>query len=49
MIAGIVAVIAMVTVGIVVCHRKKWKQKQLRAAMTKRFFEFSCRSSTIEM
>lgn len=35
-IAGSVVVIAMVTVGIAACYRKKWKQKQLGAVMAKR-------------
>lgn len=48
-IAGSVVVIAMVTVGIAACYRKKWKQKQLGAVMAKRFFEFSCHFSTIKM
>lgn len=35
-IAGSVAVVAMVTVGII-CHRKKWKQGQRRTVLPKRF------------
>ena len=48
-IAGSVAVVAMVTLGIAACYRKIWKQKQLPTVMAKRFFEFSCPTSTIEM
>jgi len=40
MIAGSIFVVAVVTMGIAICHRKKWKEKQLGAPSAKRFFEF---------
>jgi len=46
-IAGSVAFVTMVTMGIAA---RKWQQRKLRAGMmTKRFFEFSCLASAIEM
>ena len=47
MIAGSIFVVAVVTMGIAICHRKKWKEKQLGALSAKRFFEFSCRNPPI--